>query len=131
MKRGGESSKLKVGCYVCGTQDHWAKDCKWTKLNCIKGCPSPRPMKVFVSKTNENGNYGRQFLRCNASGCSGSFAWLDELMAAEKVKVENDDKREDGVKNEKLKLVIEGKISMSVEGSVEAIGKLVKDLSIE
>ncbi|PIA65124.1 hypothetical protein AQUCO_00100550v1 [Aquilegia coerulea] len=107
-------------------KDHFSKDCIWRNFSCVDGCPST--MRVFVSKT--DGNYDRKFLRCKAQaqGCNG-FKWIDEVDVMELQKGKRVANVVD-VKEDNVKLHIDGKISMSVEGSVESICKVVKKLQL-
>ncbi|KAF5207129.1 hypothetical protein FRX31_003283 [Thalictrum thalictroides] len=124
---GRASSSSKVECLVCKETNHLAIDCPWRNFPCVDGCSNT--MKVLVSKTNKN--YDRKFLRCKGQwtqGCN-AFKWLDEVdvgfgvAKAENVKDVNKDK-------DNLKLYINGKMPMSVEGSVDNICKLVKKLTM-
>jgi hypothetical protein len=89
-------------------------------------------MRVFVSKT--MGNYDRKFLRCKAQPRCNGFKWMDEVDVEELQKGKGAAKIEKvgEVNKEKdnVKLHFNGKIVMSVEGSVENICKLVKKLQL-
>ncbi|KAF5185818.1 hypothetical protein FRX31_024594 [Thalictrum thalictroides] len=118
----GAPSKTKNECWVCKQLDHYYSDCIWRNFPCVvDGCPST--MRVLVSKTERN--YDRKFLRCKAQASTGSngFIWMDEV---EMQKGKGDANEE----TDNVKLHINGKIAMSVEGSVENICKLVKKLHL-
>jgi hypothetical protein len=121
---------LQIECWVCKEKDHMSRDCIWRNFSCVDGCPST--MRVFVSKT--VGNYDRKFLRCKAQPRCNGFKWMDEVDVQElqkgkgAAKIENvGDVNKD---KDNVKLHINGKIAMSVEGSVENICKLVKKLEL-
>lgn len=76
-------------------------------------------MKLYSSSV--TGSKGEKFFRCSGQdvGCNG-FRWLREAIVIE------GGKKVGG----KLKLEINGPVSMSVEGDVNDITQLVRNLSV-
>uniref|UniRef100_A0A8I6Z2B6 GRF-type domain-containing protein n=1 Tax=Hordeum vulgare subsp. vulgare TaxID=112509 RepID=A0A8I6Z2B6_HORVV len=71
------------------THSKW-RQCGPVPLTRCPGCPRPEPLKWWVSKTDDNDNLGREFVKCSSKTMTGRddkilkkcthFEWMDNYI---------------------------------------------------
>ena len=60
------------GCFKCGEEGHWMKECPWMSLECqSRGCNSKRVLRTSQSQQSQ----GLRYLKCLSCG---HFQWLND-----------------------------------------------------